>query len=337
VTRRFGLLALALLVCVTGCERDATPEQAPALPSEVVLDLGAIRVGIVDGLEAAVLDPAVAQQFGLAAKLETPEVDAARERLLARVTADPELERIADAFFLALRDSPAMRAALLEHAREHPELVDADLVALRESFVADIEHRLTREQLAAALEQQLRAALRDSDETLAQVWISEAGGASALAAAVLLRLEDPEFRDKLGAWLGREDLQSVLVRRFADPKRAAELLLGVAPMLVSSDTLVEILDHERTAELLALSLGRALQDEQVRMRCEQLFTLALAPELDAVAFSQELSRSLNEPVLLREATAFASAVAREEYSRRAVSTEVARLSELDALLLQTLD
>jgi hypothetical protein len=332
---------LALLVGVAGCERESIPEATPAVSSEVELDLGAIRVGIVDGLEAAVRDPAVAQQFGLAAKLETPEVEAALERLLARVTADPELERIADAFFLTLQDSPAMRAALLEHARHHPEFLDSDLGALRESFVADIERRLTREELAAALEQQLRAALRGSDETLAQVWMSEAGGASALAAGVLVRLEDPEFRDKLGGWLGREDLQAVLVRRFADPKRAAEWLLGVAPTLGASDGLVEILDHERTAELLASSLGRALQDEQVRTRCEELFKLALEPEFDASAFAQALARLFHEPALLQEATAIARAVAREPIVRDVVVREIdeviAKRAQLDALLQQALD
>jgi hypothetical protein len=334
---RFALALLAVLAL--GCERDPKPGVAEVARSEVELelDLGAIRVSIVDGLEAAVQDPGIAQQLGPAARLESPEVVAAIERLLARVIADPELVRIADEFFLALQDSPAMRATLLEHARQHPELVDSDLSTLRETFVADVERRLTREALAELLEKQLRVAVRESDTMLAKAWVSEAGGASALAGRVLARIEDPEFRAQLSTLLGRDNLQAVLVRRFADPTRAARLLLGLAPTPPSQETLVQILDHERTAQLLAAALGRALQTKQVRTQCEELFALALAAELDAPAFTQALASLLDDPTLRSEATTFTSAVAREAFSRRAVSAEVARLSELDALLLQTLD
>lgn len=344
-TAAFRRLAFAsLLVCAVGCEREPKPEP---VQQEVELDLGAIRVGVVDGLEAAIRDPAVAQQLGLAARLDTPEIEPALERLLARVTADPELGRTADAFFLALQDSPAMRAALLEHVRQHPELTsmsqagsDADLGALRDSFVADVEQRLTREELAVLLERDLRLAVRSSDDALAQVWVSEAGGGSAVAAAVLARLEDPGFRVELEQWLGREGLRSVLVRRFADPKRAAELLLGIAPMLASSQGVIEILDHPRTAQLLAGALGRVLADEQVRSRCEELFALALAPELDASAFTRVLSQLLDEPALSREATALSRAVAREPATRGVVVSEVEAIAgqpEFDALLLRMLD
>jgi hypothetical protein len=336
-------VSLALLVWgigyVLGCERESKPEHAPVASSEVELDLGAVRVSVVDGLEAAVRDPAVAQQLGLAARFESPEVEPALERLLARATSDAELARIGDAFFLALQDSPAMRAALLEHARQNPELVDTDLAALRNSFVADVERRLTRDELAAALEQHLRAMLRRNDEALAQAWMLEAGGASGLAAAVLARLQVPQLRSKLAEWLGREGLQSVLVRHFADPKRATQLLLALAPTLLSAQALVEILDHPRTAELLAGALGRALQDEQVRVRCEGLFALALAPELDATAFTQELARLLDEPAVTREAAALASAVARGQRAREVGARDLARIpaAERDARLLETLD
>lgn len=334
-------LVLAVFVCLIACERDPKPEPEPELARlEVELDLGAIRVGIVDGLEAAVRDPAVAQQLGFAASLDTPEAEPALERLLARVTADPELGRIADAFFLALQDSPAMRAALLEYVRQNPELIDFDLSSLRDSFVADVERRLTREELAILLERELRVALRGSDEAFAQAWVSEAGGSSALAAAVLARLEHPEFRAQLEQWLGREQLQSVLVRRFADPKRAAELMLGIGPMLASSQGIVEILDHPDTAQQLAAALGRVLADEQVRTRCEELFALALAPELDASAFTRALSQLLDEPALSREATAALRAIAREPVARAVVVKAVDEVSawpQLDALLLQTLD
>lgn len=337
---RHGLLGLALLLTVAvACEREPKPEPE-VLQQEVELDLGAIRVAIVDGLEASVRDPAVAEQLGFAGRLDTPQIEPARDRLLARMTADPELGRIADAFFLTLQDSPAMRAALLEHVRQNPELINADLDALRDSFVAEVEQRLTREELAVLLEQQLRMALRTSDEALAQVWVSEAGGASAVAAAVLVRLEDPEFRTKLEQWLGREGLQSVLVRRFADPKRGAELLLGIAETLGSSQAMAEILDHPRTAQLLAGALGRVLADEQVRTRCEESFALALAPELDPAAFTRVLSQLLDEPALSREAKALLSAVAREPATRAVVVDEIEAIAarpEFDALLLQTLD
>jgi hypothetical protein len=332
--------ALALLaVLALGCERDPKPEVAEVArrEAEPELDLGAIRVSIVDGLESAVQDPGIAQQLGPAARLESPEVVAAIERLLARATANPELVRIADEFFIALQDSPAMRATLLEHARQHPELVDSDLSALRETFVADVERRLTRPELAELLETQLRVAVRDSDTVLANAWISEAGGASALAGRVLSRIEDPEFRAQLSTLLGRDNLESVLVRRFADPTRAARLLLGLAPTPISQDTLVQILDHERTAQLLAATVGRALQAKQVRLQCEELFALALAAELNPSAFTQALATLLDDPTLRSEAATFTSAVAREAFSRHAVSAEVARLPELDALLLQTLD
>jgi hypothetical protein len=337
---RSGLLALALLcIPAAACERDPKPEPELA-QTGTELDLGAIRVSIVDGLEAAVRDPAVAQQLGLSARLATPEVEPALERLLARVTTDPELARTADAFFLALQDSPPMRAALLEHARQHPDLIDADLGALRDSFVADVEQRLTRDELAVLLERQLRLALHDTDEPLAQAWVLEAGGASVLATVVLARLEDPAFRSKLEQWLGREGLQAVLVRRFADPKRAAELLLGIAPLLASSQTMLDLLDHPRTAALLADAIGRALLDDQIRSRCEELFALALAPELDASAFTQSLSQLFDEPALSREATSLLSALAREPSTRDAVAREIEAISrdpQLDALLLQTLD
>lgn len=330
--------ALALLASLTlGCERESAPKDAWAAQPEAALDLGAIRVGIVDGLEAAAQDPGIAQQFGIAERFESPEVEAAIERLLARVLADPELVRSADDFFVALQDSPAMRAALLEHARQHPELVDPDLSALRETFVADVERRLTREALAELLERQLRVAVRDSDTVLAKAWVSEAGGGPALADLVLARVGDPEFRAQLSTLLGRDNLQAVLVRRFADPTRAARFMLGLTPSPVSQATLAAILDHERTASLLGGALARALQAEQVRSRCEELFALALAPELDAPSFTQALARLLDDPTLRSEATAFTSAVAREAFARRAVWAEVARLSELDALLLQTLD
>jgi hypothetical protein len=333
---RLGL-ALLLSICAVACEREAKPEVAQ---TEAELDLGAIRVSIVDGLEAAVSDPATAQALELTVWLETAEAKAALERMLARVTANPELGRRADAFFLALQDSPAMRAALLEHTRKHPELVDSDLGALRESFIAEVEQRLTREELAVLLERQLRVALSRADVPLAQAWISEAGGASALAAAVLTRLEDPAFRSQLEQLLGREDLQNVLVRRFAAPKRAAALLFSFVPAWASSQAMIEVLDHPHTAKLFAVALGRLLEDEQVRTYCEELFAMAIAPQLDTLGFTRALLQLLVEPAVSREASALLGALARDPVVRGAVTKQVEELSgrsEFDAVLLQALD
>lgn len=325
---------LALLAGVAiGCGRENQPEAASTESSEPKLDVGAIRVAIVDGLEAAARDPSIAGQLGLAAQLETPDVVAAVERLLARAANDPELARAADEFFAALQDSPAMRAALLEHARQNPEFIGADLSPLRETFKAEVERRLTREQLVELLEQQLRIAVRERDEALAQAWLFEAGAGSALAGRVLERLDDPRFRSELSTLLGR-DLQAVLERRFSDPKRAARLLLDLPA--ISPNVVIEILDHERTASLLAAALARALRDPSVRERCEALFALALAAELDAPAFTQTLERLLDEPALAREVATFTTAVARENFSRQAITAELARL-DLDAQILRSLE
>jgi hypothetical protein len=337
---RFARFALALLAAAAiGCERQSLSDAAgQAEQSEPSLDRGAIRVALVDGIEAAVRDPALAQQLELSQPFEHENVQAAVERLLARATTDPELARIADDFFVSLQDSSAMRTALLEHARQNPEFVASDLTALRETFIADVEQRLTRGEIAEALESQLRASIRASDSLLAEVWASEAGGASLVAERVLARLDDPEFRTKVYGYTGRDDPQSVLVRRFADEKRALHLLTAVLPM--STQALVDILDHERTAALLAESLGRALRDPAVRERCEELFGLALAAELDAPTFRRALSQLLEEPALAREAAAFASALAREEHVERALSPEIERRTKaapFDAAIERALD
>lgn len=319
---------LALLVAsVIGCNREPAPERQKAESTDPELDLGAVRVAIVDGLEAA----AQGQHRMFAGRLASFEVAPAFERLLARATADPELGRIADEFFAALQDSPAMRAALLEHARQNPEFIGDDLSALRETFIADVERRLTREELVHLLETQLRKSVERSDQALAQAWVTEAGFGSAVADDVVARLEDSEFRATVSKLAGR-DLQPVLVRRFSDPRRAARWLL-VPP---SFEALIAIVDHERTAQLLAESLGRLLADKSVRERCEELFALALAGELDVPAFEDALARLFDEPALVREATAFLSAVAREEHTRQVVAGDIVRIerAERDHAILE---
>jgi hypothetical protein len=72
---RFVLALLALLAL--GCERESARKDVWAAQSQAALDLGAIRVSIVDGLEAAAQDPGIAQQLGLADRFESPEVAAA--------------------------------------------------------------------------------------------------------------------------------------------------------------------------------------------------------------------------------------------------------------------
>ncbi|WP_106395190.1 hypothetical protein [Enhygromyxa salina] len=333
------LVALAL----GACERGPKPGgEAQAGERDPGLDLGGVRASAVDGLEAAARDPAVASSLGLAARLEDPAVEAAVARLLARVAKDPELARASEQLFARLEHSAATRAALVDYARQNPEL---DVAAISEGFVGFVDERLTRPELAARLEQGLRAELRATDVVLAPVLIAEAGGAATIAEGVVARLEDPSFEASARERLGRESqaLQARLERRLADPARAGELLVGLRATLASEAAalaLAEIIDLERSAELLAEALTRALADEQVRARSEQLFTLALVQPFDALAFDDALRALLAEPVVALEAAALLSALAREP----AVRTRVARLSALyvdqagfDAQLLDALD
>ncbi|PRQ04878.1 hypothetical protein [Enhygromyxa salina] len=344
-------LAIGVALVGLGCERgrqpqtDAESSSAREHPpdADLGLDTGAVRASVVDGLELAASDPVVAQGLGLAAQLEQPESQAAIERLLARVADDPELTRAADQLFARLQDSPAMRSALIDYARQNPEL---DAAALSEGLVSFVNARLTRPELATQLETQLRARLRAMDPPLARAFIADAGGASAIAAGVVSRLEDPSFGVKLRERLGREPaaVQARLERRLADPARVGPLLLALNAEHDEPgsglDVVAQILDHERTAQLLAAALARMLTDEQLRERCEQLFALALAPTFDEAAFARALDELLAEPVVAREAAALVGALAREPDVRAHVERLVASFTSrpsFEGLLLTALD
>lgn len=336
-------LALAMLTTSIGCERDPKPDtQAAAsatLEGAASLDLGAVRASVVDGLELAASDPVIAEGLGLAARLEDPSLHAALERLLARVAADPELTRASDQLFARLQDSPAMRAALVDYAREKPEL---DAAALSEGFVSYANVRLTRPELVTLLEAKLRAQLRAANPELARAFVGEAGGGSAIAAGVVSRLEDPGFASKLRERLGRDPtaVQARLERRLADPARAGQLLIAMQRELASKTALAQIVDHERAAKLIASGLTRALADEQVRERCEQLFALALAPRFDEAAFARALDDLFGEPVVAREAAALLGALAREPVVRAHVQRLCAEVTEqpgFEQQLLAALD
>lgn len=219
-----------------------------------------------------------------------------------------------------------------------------DLGGIRAGFVGHVDRRLTRPELAGLLEGELRAQLRAGDAVLARVWVAEAGGAATIAAALIGRLEDPGLEAALGERLGREGeaVQARLERRLADPARAGQLLVGLAPILDSqagAQSLVEILDHPRSAELLAAALTRALAEASVRARCEQLFALALAPSFEAAAFERELEALAAEAVVERELAALLSAIAREPAAREAVAALARRFvarAGFDELLLAAL-
>jgi hypothetical protein len=320
---RLGSALLGSMLACVGCSREPNPDADAGSSSAVTLDLGALRASAVDGLELAASDPAIARALGLSAQLEAPTSQAAIERLLARLTADPELTRASDQLFIRLQDSPAMRAALVAYAQATNE---SDLAALSEGFSSHVVAQLTRPELAALLERELREQLRASDPALARAFVVEAGGASAIAAGIVSLIQDPSFEPKLRERLGRDPaaVQARLERRLADPTRAGKILIAIHPHLGSESgltALAQILDHERTAELAAAAMARALADPQLRERCEQLFALALAPEFDAAAFTRALDDLLTESAVTREAAALLSALAREP----AVRAHVERL------------
>ncbi|KIG17279.1 hypothetical protein DB30_03462 [Enhygromyxa salina] len=346
-------LGVRVAVCVAlaccSCERDRQPSPdtraSVATHEALILDPGAVRASVVDGLELAAGDPVLARGLGLAALLEHPTSQAAIERLLARVAADPELTRTADQLFVTLQASPAMRSALVDYAREHPEL---DVAALGEGLVSHVNARLTRPELATLLEAKLKSQLRATDPALARAFVGDAGGGSAIAKGVVARLEDPSFATQLRARLGRDPaaVQTRLERRLADPGRVGPMLLalnredGELASAAGLDAFAQILDHERTAELLAAGLARMLTDAQLRERCQALFALALAPSFDEAAFGRALDELLGEPALVSEAIALLAALAREPEVRAHVEQLCVRFTNhpgFEGLLLAALD
>src|SRR5690606_12469722 len=237
-------------------------------------------------------------------------------------SADPTLSAAADRLFAEVQEGPAMRAALAEFARQNPEL---DLTALTEGFVAHVDERLTRIAIAEAIESVLRVELRSADPALARALMVEAEGAQVLGSAIVASVAEPELRAELERRLGKDPaaLQQRLARRLAEPGRLEQLVAALGEQARSTAgiaAVVEILDHPTTATLLAGALARALDDAAVRERCEQLFDLALAEELDVVAFERELRRLLDEPAVVREAAALLAAVAREPLVRERVAS-----------------
>jgi len=340
-------LAVVLLVgLASACERQA---DAPAQGSTVVeLDAGALRASAVDGLEAAAADPAIASTLGLASALarnghdhDEIEIEVALERMLARVYADARLSDAAERLFVDLQASPATRAALADYARANPEL---DLRELTEGFVGYVDERLTRPAIADAIASALRTQLHRADPSLARALLIDAGGAELLGSAIIVRFADARVRAELERRLGKDPaaLQQRLERRLADPGRVGGLIatLGEAaraePGLAA---IVEILDHDQSAALLAASLTRALDDADLRARAASLYGLALAEQFDDRSFARELRELLDQPAVVREAVALREAVARQPFVRERVASLVRAVSQapgFSATLLDTL-
>jgi hypothetical protein len=311
---------IVIAVLALGCERREEPRAQPAVQAE--LDAGALRASAIEGLEAAADDPVIASKLALAAALEHADIEVAIERMLARASADPTLSAAADRFFAEVQEGPAMRAALAEFARANPEL---DLTALTEGFVAHVDERLTRTAVAETIEAVLRAELRAADSALAHALIVEAGAAELLGSAIIVSFADGNVRAELERRLGKDApaLQERLERHLAEPGRLGELVTQLGEQVRSEAGLaviVEILDHETTAQQLAAALARTLDDATVRTRCEALFGLALAEELEVREFERELRGLLDEPAVVREADALLAAVAREQFVREQVAS-----------------
>ncbi len=321
------LWLVACLACAPACERGSRAQAQTQAESQAELDAGALRASAIDGLAAAAQDPVIIAELGVVAALAQPDVEVAVERLLARVGADPDLAVVSDRLFADVQEGPAMRASLAEFARANPKL---DLSALTEGFVAHVDARLTRPVIAEAIEATLRSELRGADPALARAMLVEARAAELLATAIIVSFADAKVRAELERRLGKDPaaLQERLGKRLAEPGRVGYLVGQLGEQLRSEPgtlVLVAIVDHEQTAKLLAGALARALDDAAVRERCEALFGLALAEELDAREFERELGRLLAEPAVVREATALLAAVGREDYVREQVAGLVARI------------
>ena len=319
---------LALVASVCACERggasgDASDASASASATE--LDAGALRASAIDGLEAAAADPVLASELGLAQALTRPDVEIAIERMLARVGANEGVTAASDRLFTEVQAGPAMRAALAEYARQNPEL---DLTGLTEGFVAYVDERLTRVEIAETITAVLRARLQQVDPALGSALMTDGGGAEQLATAILVAFTDAKLRGQLERRLGKDpsELQQRLVRRLGSAGRVGALLGLMGEQLrgeAGTAALVRIVDDERTAELLAGALGRVLDDPPVRDHCEVLFGLALADAIDVREFERELGRVLDEPAVVREAGSLLAAVAREPVAREAITSVVA--------------
>ncbi len=349
--RALSGLVLVLVSLGPGCS--ASDESEPAArrsgvgerASRAGLDSGALRASAVDGLEQALDAPELGRAFERtsAALVGEPVLVEASERLFARVGRDPETSAATDEFFAAIQDSPGIRAALVDYARENPQL---DASALSRGFVAHIDARLTRPVLADALSRELRARGGALGPALGRALLSEAGGAEALARVYATHLAEPEFSARVRGQLGSDParLQARLEANLADSDRQVGLLLDLAEILADAPTahamLAAILDHEASAEAVADGLRRLLVDPEFQARARVLFTLALAEEIDIDAIVEALDELLAAPLVAEEGRTALASVARSRATRTQVGDFVERYGQreaLDALLLDCLD
>lgn len=338
--------ALALVVLALGCSQskdaaDHRPEDREHKAEPDAVDGAALRAAAVDGLEAAVDAPEVARAFERSFEtiVVEPVVVEASERMLARVGADEATDRAADGFFAQLQDSEAVRAALVAYARENPDL---DTAALAEGFVAYVDVRLTRPELAEALRRTLEGELASVGGALGRALMVEAGGAEALADVYTLHFAEGPFSNQLRERAG--DDAHRLESRLADGERQAALVLDFAGVLADAptghDLIAGILDDPATADAVADGLRHLMRDDAFRAATGDLLELALADEPDLRAFERALDELLRSPAVVREAAALLGTVARSESSRELVASFVLRYGEresVDALLLECLD
>ena len=170
----------------------------------------------------------------------------------------------------------------------------------------------------------------------------EAGGAELLGSAIVISFANGNVRAELERRLGKDPiaLQQRLERHLAEPGRVGYLVAQLGEQARSDAGLLaiaQILDHEATAQQLAGALARALDDAEVRERCEGLFELALAEELDVVAFERELLELLDEPAVVREAGALLDAVAREQFVRERVASLASAVAKAPGFADRVLD
>lgn len=348
-------LALVGLLGALGCSRDvpapAEGESSPARPS---FDAQQLRAPTTEGIEAALTEAGPRRSFeraveGLAA--EAPVVEAS-ERALARIGSDPEVAAASDRFFAEVQDTPSVRAALVAHAKAHPELELAELSA---SFVTVLDARLTRPELAAAVSEVLGAKLSAAGPPVGRTLLVEAGAAEALAEVLVARLDDPGFRRELDARVGAsvagdpEALAEHLRTRVSDPRRMADLVIDFVDVLADApaghELIAGILDHERCAVLAADSLRRLAAEPAVREASRALLEDALAEAEGAgedplVRFEAGLRALLGLPVVVEELETFVELLAREPELRAAVADYTRRYGEresLDGILLELLD
>ena len=329
-----------------GCS-PAPPDSAPEASAgereppkqEASVDLGALRASAVDGLEAALRDPALRHSFDLAWALESPELASAGAQLFTRAQQTPALEQAVAQLVAALQDGAIMRARLVEYAQANPELGASEL---SEGFAAHISERITRPEVVAQLQAALALAARELGPEVALVCIHDAGGGALLAAQGVAQLDRPALRAQLDERVGRDlgAAQARLERRLSDPRRAAGLLTAFALYLSSEAGLprvVALLDAPHSAQSLGEGVARLLADPQVREGLERLFGRASEAEFDDLAAKRALEALLAQPLVNEQARLWLVRVARDPVTREqlaALSEEFSRTAGFEAALLE---